>query len=202
MLNELTKATYPFNLAKAILGEEDALKIYLPGIEQALATLTEREVLVLRHRFKDLWTLQGVANEIGVTRERIRQIEAKAIRKLRHPSRNALFRGVPYVEIKTERGYFCKLKQEYDQLAEAYQVLSNRPAEEVVRENDVLNRHIAESELSIRSINCLLRAGKYTYGDVAKMSLRELMQVRNLGRKSLEEIVCRLRDCGLELKED
>jgi RNA polymerase primary sigma factor len=57
-----------------------------------LDTLTEREQNVLRLRFGlndgRTRTLEEVGHEFGVTRERIRQIEAKALRKLRHPSRS------------------------------------------------------------------------------------------------------------------
>ncbi|MHB1660851.1 MAG: RNA polymerase sigma factor RpoD [bacterium] len=59
---------------------------------RVLSTLTEREEKVLRMRFgigiKSDHTLEEVGQEFGVTRERIRQIEAKALRKLRHPSRS------------------------------------------------------------------------------------------------------------------
>jgi RNA polymerase primary sigma factor len=57
-----------------------------------LDTLTPREAKVLRLRFGlddgNLRTLEEVGKEFMVTRERIRQIEAKALRKLRHPSRS------------------------------------------------------------------------------------------------------------------
>lgn len=52
-----------------------------------LDTLTEREAQVLRLRIGQDCTLKEVAKAFGVTRERIRQIEAKALRRLRHPSR-------------------------------------------------------------------------------------------------------------------
>ncbi|MBQ8028954.1 MAG: RNA polymerase sigma factor RpoD [Clostridia bacterium] len=61
-------------------------------VNEVLETLTPREAEVLRLRFglKDgsVQTLEEVGNAFGVTRERIRQIEAKALRKLRHPSRS------------------------------------------------------------------------------------------------------------------
>lgn len=61
-------------------------------INKVLATLTERESKVIQYRFglEDGWqrTLEEVGQKFGVTRERIRQIEAKALRKLRHPSRS------------------------------------------------------------------------------------------------------------------
>ena len=64
-------------------------------LEEVLGTLTEREqkVLTLRFGLEDgrARTLEEVGREFNVTRERIRQIEAKALRKLRHPSRSNLF---------------------------------------------------------------------------------------------------------------
>ena len=61
-------------------------------LDSVLETLTDREEKVLRMRFGLLdgrsRTLEEVGREFGVTRERIRQIEAKALRKLRHPSRS------------------------------------------------------------------------------------------------------------------
>lgn len=61
-------------------------------LNEVLDTLTDREENVLRLRFGledgQSKTLEQVGQQFGVTRERIRQIEAKALRKLRHPSRS------------------------------------------------------------------------------------------------------------------
>src|SRR3990172_7704794 len=73
--------------------EESVINIQLSDItSKVLATLTPREEKVLRKRFgigeRTDHTLEEVGKEFDVTRERIRQIEAKALRKLRHPSRS------------------------------------------------------------------------------------------------------------------
>ena len=69
-----------------------SLMLLKEQLNEVLSTLTDREAKVLRLRFglEDgrSRTLEEVGKEFDVTRERIRQIEAKALRKLRHPSRS------------------------------------------------------------------------------------------------------------------
>lgn len=76
----------------AVPVEEATFKFLQEQLEEALSSLTEREQTVLRMRFGLVdgrsRTLEEVGKEFHVTRERIRQIEAKALRKLRHPSRS------------------------------------------------------------------------------------------------------------------
>ena len=81
----------------ALAPDEAALKtITNEDIDGVLKTLTEREEAVIRLRFGlhdgRCHTLEEVGSEFNVTRERIRQIEAKALRKLRHPVRSNRFR--------------------------------------------------------------------------------------------------------------
>ncbi|CZQ84840.1 rna polymerase sigma-70 [Trichococcus palustris] len=72
--------------------EHTAMTLLKEQLEEVLDTLTDREENVLRLRFGlddgNVRTLEQVGKVFGVTRERIRQIEAKALRKLRHPSRS------------------------------------------------------------------------------------------------------------------
>ncbi|MDF2513350.1 MAG: polymerase, sigma 70 subunit, RpoD family [Herbinix sp.] len=84
---------------ESMMGPEDAASysILKDQITKLLDTLTDREqrVLILRFGLKDgrSRTLEEVGKEFNVTRERIRQIEAKALRKLRHPSRAKMLKG-------------------------------------------------------------------------------------------------------------
>lgn len=66
----------------------------------------------------------------------------------------------------------------------------------------ILERTIEELDLSVRSYNCLKRAGINTVYDLTEKSEAEMMKVRNLGRKSLEEVKIKLADLGLRLKND
>lgn len=59
---------------------------------------------------------------------------------------------------------------------------------------------IEELDLSVRSYNCLKRAGINTVGDLIQKNEEEMMRVRNLGRKSLKEVLQKLRERGLELR--
>ncbi|CEV61276.1 DNA-directed RNA polymerase subunit alpha [Streptococcus pneumoniae] len=78
---------------------------------------------------------------------------------------------------------------------------------EVMKEADtesddrILDRTIEELDLSVRSYNCLKRAGINTVHDLTEKSEAEMMKVRNLGRKSLEEVKLKLIDLGLGLKD-
>ena len=64
----------------------------------------------------------------------------------------------------------------------------------------VLEMNIDELELSVRSYNCLKRAGVNTVDELINKTPEEMMKVRNLGRKSLDEVFGKLKELGLELK--
>ena len=64
-----------------------------------------------------------------------------------------------------------------------------------------LDMNIDELELSVRSYNCLKRAGINTVAELINKTPDEMMKVRNLGRKSLEEVLAKLKELGLQLNE-
>jgi len=63
----------------------------------------------------------------------------------------------------------------------------------------VLEMNIDELELSVRSYNCLKRAGINTVEELTNRTPEDMMKVRNLGRKSLEEVLAKLKELGLQL---
>ncbi|BAK47783.1 MAG: DNA-directed RNA polymerase subunit alpha [Lachnospiraceae bacterium] len=79
-------------------------------------------------------------------------------------------------------------------------------AEVMVENNEaskekVLEMNIDELELSVRSYNCLKRAGINTVEELTNKSQEDMMKVRNLGRKSLEEVLAKLNELGLSLNQ-
>ena len=66
----------------------------------------------------------------------------------------------------------------------------------------VLETTIEELDLSVRSFNCLKRAGINTVEDLISKTEEDMMKVRNLGRKSLEEVIAKLASLGLSLRSD
>lgn len=75
----------------------------------------------------------------------------------------------------------------------------------MVEKNDdliekVLEMNIDELELSVRSYNCLKRAGINTVEELTNKTSDDMMKVRNLGRKSLEEVLAKLKELGLSLR--
>ena len=66
----------------------------------------------------------------------------------------------------------------------------------------VLEMTIEELDLSVRSFNCLKRAGINKVEDLINKSEEDMMKVRNLGKKSLDEVVAKLRSLGFDLRKD
>ena len=64
-----------------------------------------------------------------------------------------------------------------------------------------LEMNIDELELSVRSYNCLKRAGINTVQELCSKTPEDMMKVRNLGRKSLEEVLAKLKELNLSLTE-
>ena len=180
--------TYPDNLLYDIFGREweyPRPADFDGSLEYVLHSLTERERRVLGFRYKDSLTFEEIGKRECVTRERIRQICAKALRKLRHPDRlNFLKYGVSGVVVR---------KNESARKA----ALASLPKPDIP-ESDI---PLEELDLSVRSYSCLKRAGINTLREIAEMTFDELCHVRNLGKKSIGEISCMLTRHGISFRK-
>jgi DNA-directed RNA polymerase subunit alpha len=76
------------------------------------------------------------------------------------------------------------------------------PAEDESLQAGELATIIEDLNLSVRSYNCLKREGINTVGDLVQRSEQELMDIRNFGQKSIEEVKAKLEELGLSLREE
>ena len=65
-----------------------------------------------------------------------------------------------------------------------------------------LETSIEDLDFSVRAYNCLKRAGIHTLQDLVNKSESDMMKIRNLGKKSLKEVLDKIRDMGLVLRDD
>ena len=86
-------------------------------------------------------------------------------------------------------------------LSESAQKVDIMVEKEENEKEKVMELNIDELELSVRSYNCLKRAGINTVSEITNKTPDDMMKVRNLGRKSLEEVLNKLKELGLSLSE-
>ena len=73
---------------------------------------------------------------------------------------------------------------------------------EVISENNMDDMKIEELDFTVRSYNCLKKAGVNTIGDLGKMTYAELLKIKNLGRTSLNEIIDKMKELGFDLNDN
>ena len=214
MANIIKDLEYPLNLIYAVFEDEaeeiaeraDTVPDFDASIEYVLYTLSDRERKIIKNRFVDLMTLEQTGKLFGVTRDRIRQIEAKAIRKLRCPSRAKYFRyGVSAIIENIRTDYYNKFSELEGKLIELCK-LNVKTADEVIQDHELRRKYaptnIEQMDLSVRSYNCLKRAGIDTLQHLAQLSYNDLIRIRNLGRRSVTEIIEKLSEYGYKIREN
>jgi DNA-binding CsgD family transcriptional regulator len=209
---------YPYNLAVDIFGtgtlcdEETGMwrKATQEEVNEALGRIsptalldalndkwfTDRERKVLELRYKAGMSLEECGKVFGVGRERIRQTEAKALRKLRHPRLSRNYR------LDTMKRYIDAEEELSRVKLENIRLRSMLPEESPMHEPEPENPadvDIADMELSVRSYNCLKRAGINKICELEGMTREKLMKVRNLGRKSMDEVIAKAAEWGIEI---
>ena len=196
------------------------------GFINAMRTLTERERIILKEYYIGCRILNQIAARHKVTIERVRQIKARAERKLRQPHRYRMWvHGWHYYIYtqnlrKQEDKVICseetiKFENHVRDLVESkdrealYEIyndlkhlLDDGYFEDEVKNETKYDTSIIELELSVRSYNCLYRANIKTYGDLNGMTYSKLMKIRNLGRKSFNEIIEKAKVNGIEIVND
>lgn len=96
-------------------------------------------------------------------------------------------------------GILCEHLSLFMALTESTAGSSFRDMDEGGSRNHVLDTVIEDLDFSVRTYNCLKRAGINSIGDLVARSEEDMMKVRNLGKKSLEEVIQKLEELGLSL---
>ena len=141
-------------------------------------------------------SLEEVGQQFMVTRERIRQIEFKALRKLR--CRHWILAPLrPYAQAAPEQRRIAQLEAEIIELRKRLMVYE--PQEQFIGDSSLvtLAKRCDEMDLSIRSANCLQNAGIEYIGQLVKFTEEGVLKVKNMSRKSRNEIKEELTDLGL-----
>ena len=180
---------YPFNLMTEVLKESFPEKIppdARGSVEYALSSFcAEREAEMLRLYYRDNKDLATIGTMHDLTRERVRQLLTHGIFTLRRsPAREYLVLGVKGV-------IAAEVKARHDEMF-------GRTKTSPVLIFEGTNRQINELGLSSRTFNALARIGISCTDDIARLGYRKLTRVRNLGEKSIGEIVKVMRELGYE----
>ena len=202
---------YPENILKVLGITPDNYENYYDEIvptfdERVKQFLNEKELFVINKRFKEKQTLEQIGNILGVTRERIRQIENKAIGKL---SSKRYIREIIKDSVKNELIEKEKNDKLYNEIKEkmTYEIALQIVGEQMSYEKalEIVNKKcegisIANIGFSCRTVNCLQRANIFTLDELLTHSEEDLLKIRNFGRKCIEEVNDFLLKSKLRLK--
>ncbi len=173
-------------------------------LNEILDMLTDREAIVLRKRFFEGLTRRTIGEQFYVTPDRIRQIEGKALRKLRRPAHKERVRELfsTYAElgqiIEQLRGEISRLQEELDSAKADNAALSRQvfALEHLVNTSgantapaSVLALPLEEVGFSTQVYYLLHYRGFRYLGEVARTNREELRKIRGLGQKCLNEII-------------
>lgn len=203
----MKKKEYPENLLSQVFVNglptemPDDVALVLEYIIQK--TLTEREGRVLDMRYKRYMTMAAIGEEYGLRAERIRQIEAKAVRKLRHPSRRKyILMGMEgYINYLRDTAVDERLreyKKEIISLEKKIAELTDTEYEE--EKNELENAPLAELDLSVRTFNILYRAGYSTVKELLDADAEKIVSLPNLGLKNFSDLIDVLSEKGFGWK--
>lgn len=239
--------TYPENLVAVVLGKESVTMVnddIVKGLEYILSKITTRERYVLEYRYKEGYTLEEIGAKLEVSRERVRQIEMRAIRRLRHPNAVVYIKegysiASKEVLIALNEKYSALEKERYQKLMEITELVEKLTMRaDVIRglcgdkyavimgeidqikkelpdlsENETLQALYDTKRMSARTFNGIIKFLEREHGrdkvnpetaslqDLAIYTEREVRRIRNLGEKSVNEILEILAEHNMRLAD-
>ncbi len=167
-------------------------KISPEVFDQIFGTLNYREQMIIEMRYRDSYTLEDVGKKVELTRERVRQIECKALRKINFGVEKFIRKTrLDLEELQTEN---AQLRQYIAALEAAKSIDTSAPA--VTRPAvlpSALDTCIEDLDFSVRTYNCLKRARINTIQDIVNYTAG-FERIRNLGRKGIDEIASKIAE--------
>ena len=181
---EQLRDEYPINLLKVIAAEQTRFEFNadeitqdkLDGLAHIIASLPEREQKILQLRYQERKTLREIGEIIGVTLERIRSQEHKALHHLSTPPR---------------LGYIKYGKVAYEKL-----IAEKKEEKEKEYTERGFNIPIEELDLSVRAFNNLKKIGCNTVAEVVDLTDERILSISRLGKKTRTEIAIKLVSLG------
>lgn len=172
----------------------------VPYVMQKYLRPRERKVLQLIY-WKNCKPTD-VAREMNLTSDRIRRIEAKALRKLSSTQCKRIMElGLEYEKICHD----TRQKIQDEKREAAKRMLKEEETKElqnIAETESIWNAPIEELGLSVRSYNGIKQHGINTVSELCGLTEQELVETRNLGAKSADEIISKLYEYGFTLKEE
>ena len=157
--------------------------------------LPQKEIDILYLLWKEKQTLRSIGERYHISRERIRQINMKSMRKLLAPAVKARYRTVTLHEYR-------KLESQYKEIERNYQDSLRAKEGDPSATVNFSTRGINELDVSTRTYNCLLSAGYENLGDLSGVRTSTILNIRNMGVKSLQELICALKANQVPIIED
>ena len=156
---------------------------FLLGFNYALLILTPRESECVRKMYFEDKTLNEISKEFGVTGARIRQIIHKGMFKIKrwNNRKHILDKGIEWYVMN-------EVNKAIEEMEQKYKI-----------EHSPVSVRIEKLNLTTRSYNCLKRANINTLDDLSKLTAIDLYKIRNMGRKSLYEIIEKLKKYDIVL---
>lgn len=159
-----------------------------------------RNVQMVRMRYRDGMTYQAIGNTYGLTLERARQCVNLVLSKIRR-SRfliDLICCGVETVVKEHEQAEYAKGYNDGFTSGFAEGISGEEAKRSKVLRNNVDSIPLRDLGLSVRAYNVLYRAGKQTARDIAACSYDDLRKMRNLGMKTLWEIIDKMKSLGYD----
>lgn len=196
---------WPLNLLKELFAE---IPLYNPNalVETIQTSLTERESDVIFKYYRDGMTYDEIGKEYDRTRERIRQIHNKALRKLMHKSRYEKYILYDYDHVNSLQNRIDELSNYVSALEIIVGNVPESVKNDIVKANETIDML---PDLYVRSYNQLERYARFHYNQdhlyiwqLTEMTLGEVMSIRNIGKGSIKNILLSLKNYGgLQLKD-